>query len=397
MTQSPYVAVLQLDPPQTEGRLHITVTLHATDHVGSGANAKPLRDCTLAELQQFADELEQSFWIDHRNSTLQALLEDEKVTVAMQVDDGAGAPVLVDELLAASIILGGDKEHREDERDKPPIDAERDPDILVLEPGVVEPVTVEEITPEPPVTDGPEMPQSVADTHVEAGDAAIPQPIVTVPESAEPDVEATLVADEDEASDSAEADAAPDSPAPEIAQPETPPMRVAGTVRSSPMAQHDAADITLDETVMRAMQGHALSSMRREVAGVMLGPQPEKQPCGRYLVRVTDSIIAKHTRMSGASVTYTPESWRYINDQLAIMYPEGDAVIVGWYHTHPGFGIFLSGMDLFIHENFFTQPWHIAYVLDPVARRSGFFCWDRLQKRVKEYDLPWPDWARHSW
>jgi len=33
-----------------------------------------------------------------------------------------------------------------------------------------------------------------------------------------------------------------------------------------------------------------------------------------------------------------------------------DKKIVGWYHSHPGFGIFLSEYDLFIHRNFFTAP-----------------------------------------
>ncbi len=145
------------------------------------------------------------------------------------------------------------------------------------------------------------------------------------------------------------------------------------------------------------MQAHALSSLDREVAGVMVGRQPEKQPDGRYVVHVIDSIIAKHTVMHGASVTYTPESWRYLNDTLWERYPDESAVMVGWYHTHPGFGIFLSGMDLFIHQNFFTQMWHVAYVLDPRARTSGFFCWNRQRTKVNRYDFMWPEWAAGSW
>ena len=156
-------------------------------------------------------------------------------------------------------------------------------------------------------------------------------------------------------------------------------------------------DILANEPAFRDAQAHSLSSMDKEVAGVLIGPQPEKQPDGRYLVHIVDTIIAKHTRMHGASVTYTPESWRYINDKLAERYPNDSAVMVGWYHTHPGFGIFLSGMDLFIHQNFFTQKWHVAMVLDPQARRSGFFCWDQQMTKVEAYDFPWPKWASGSW
>ena len=34
--------------------------------------------------------------------------------------------------------------------------------------------------------------------------------------------------------------------------------------------------------------------------------------------------------------------------------------IVGWYHTHPGFGVEFSEMDLFIQQNFFGGPAQIA-------------------------------------
>jgi proteasome lid subunit RPN8/RPN11 len=174
-------------------------------------------------------------------------------------------------------------------------------------------------------------------------------------------------------------------------------VRVAGQQLPVGHSTWAAADILMDEPALRAMQAHALASLDREVAGVMIGPRPEKQPDGRYLVHVIDAIAAKHTVMHGASVTYTPESWRYLNDALHERYPDETAVMVGWYHTHPGFGIFLSGMDLFIHQNFFTQIWHVAYVLDPRARTSGFFGWDRRRTKVNRYEFPWPDWAAGAW
>ena len=55
------------------------------------------------------------------------------------------------------------------------------------------------------------------------------------------------------------------------------------------------------------------------------------------------------------------------------VYPEYD--IVGWYHTHPSFGIFLSHHDLFIHQHFFAQPLQVAYVVDPINQTRGFFQW----------------------
>ena len=189
----------------------------------------------------------------------------------------------------------------------------------------------------------------------------------------------------------------PGAPSTALPPPPEKELRIAGLRRPLGHRTRAAADILINEAAMRDAQAHALSSMDREVAGMLVGPRPEKQPDGRYIVHITDIIIARHTRMMGASVTYTPESWRYVSDKLQEAYPNEEAVIVGWYHTHPGFGIFLSGMDLFIHQNFFTQLWHVALVLDPRAARMGFFCWDRQQKEVMPYEFPWPQWAPHAW
>jgi proteasome lid subunit RPN8/RPN11 len=367
MPDTPYLAVIELTPPQTQGRLTISITLRPADQVGSGASAKPLRDCTLLELQQYADELEQSFWSEHQNETLQSLLDDETIVVDFKLADGETIVEMSEDVLLSQVVI-----------DPPSVEAA---DSAEAEETVEDEIDVDTVDVEIEEPVAPFLEETPIDE-------AIPEPIVTI-------VEPTV--DEIEAIDSAEIVPPVDVDSASVLPEVRPVGRVAGGVRSNGNALNDAVDIMFDEHPFRAMQAHAVSSMRREVAGILVGPQPEKQPNGRYVVRVTDSIIAKHTRMSGASVTYTPESWRYLNDKLAELYPDGDAVIVGWYHTHPGFGIFLSGMDLFIHENFFTQPWHIAYVLDPVARRSGFFCWDKLQKRVKEFDLEWPIWSRNSW
>ena len=232
----------------------------------------------------------------------------------------------------------------------------------------------------PAIPDEPAPPVEEIPIH-ETAKQSEPEPIITVAES-EP------VREEREADST---DQAPPSPV-HVGK-----MRVLGKRRPLGHPTRTAVDILMNESAFRDAQAHALSSLSREVAGMLIGPQPEKQPDGRYLVHITDAIIAKHTRMQGASVTYTPESWRYINDKLDEMYPDGDAVIVGWYHTHPGFGIFLSGMDLFIHQNFFTQIWHIAFVLDPIAHRTGFFCWDREKTAVNPYEFPWASWAKNSW
>ena len=73
------------------------------------------------------------------------------------------------------------------------------------------------------------------------------------------------------------------------------------------------------------------------------------------------------------NVTFTAETWQHIHDTMDRDHP--DEKILGWYHTHPGFGIFLSDMDIFICDNFFNLPWQVAFVYDPQSGEEGNFIW----------------------
>jgi len=345
-----YAALITLTLPGMNGPTSATVVLHPHDAVPA-ANGRviPLTECTLADLQAFADLLEEQVWQDYQSIRLTELLDSDDSAAAITLLGETEEPL--DNWHGYCLMLPAevdDQPQPEEMRAEPP---ETSPESLAEEPPTDDQ--------QPPAPAEADVPVSVAET----------EPVRPEPE-AEPDKE----------------------PAP------LPPgIRVAGKRRPLGHPTWTAVDILINEPAFRAAQTHALSSMNREVAGVLVGPQPEKQPDGRYIVHITDTIIARHTKMHGASVTYTPESWRYLNDKLAELYPDETAVMVGWYHTHPGFGIFLSGMDQFIHQNFFTQIWHVALVLDPVARRSGFFCWDRAKQDVRAYEFPWPLWAAGTW
>lgn len=351
----PYIAILTLTPP-TETAVAVSVTLHPTDSVEVAGTMKPLGDCTLAELQIYADQLEQDVAEVYHDITIRDLL--------IQPDFGVAVDALADDWLDHVVRVDAQVE---------PVSAEIDP--------IAEAVAASEVEDIPVVDAG-----IVVDELVSAEDEIEFVPIEELPL---PEIKIA-------AAEPIHAERVNESGVIAVKDPH-PDTRTAGILPDGNYSAQSAVAIWLDETPLRLMQGHARSSLRREVAGVMVGPRPEKQPDGRYVVHVTDMIIAKHTKMSGASVTYTPESWRYLNDKLAEMYPDGDHVMVGWYHTHPGFGIFLSNMDLFIHMNYFTQKWHIAYVLDPVGFRSGFFSWDKAQKQVISYGFPWPEWINGSW
>jgi len=52
-------------------------------------------------------------------------------------------------------------------------------------------------------------------------------------------------------------------------------------------------------------------------------------------------------------------------------------VIVGWYHSHPNMGIFLSGTDVRNMKLFHYKPYQIAIVIDPIRNDIGVFGWQK--------------------
>lgn len=131
--------------------------------------------------------------------------------------------------------------------------------------------------------------------------------------------------------------------------------------------------IFLDRRAADAIERHALSDTSVELGGILLGKECLDPSTGEAFVWITQSLEAKHYANTQASFTYTHDSWEEITRERDLRFPESD--IVGWYHTHPSFGIFLSHHDLFIHHNFFAQPLQVAYVVDPINQTRGFFQW----------------------
>jgi proteasome lid subunit RPN8/RPN11 len=130
--------------------------------------------------------------------------------------------------------------------------------------------------------------------------------------------------------------------------------------------------VFVDLDALTAMDQHAKSDTAVELGGVLLGGRYQDSR-GRPFVVISHSLRAEHYRSTQASFKFTHETWSAIARQRQRLSPE--LQIVGWYHTHPGFGVFLSGMDQFICEHFFNHRLDVAYVVDPCRGERGMFQW----------------------
>ncbi len=127
--------------------------------------------------------------------------------------------------------------------------------------------------------------------------------------------------------------------------------------------------VAIDKKPYAEIIGHGVLEPDVEVCGVLVG-RVGRDGHGEF-VHVTDVIRGQAAKQEGAAVTFTHETWNHIHREMDERF--SDRRIVGWYHTHGGFGVFLSEMDTFVHENFFPEPTHVAYVYDPLAGSEGFF------------------------
>lgn len=153
----------------------------------------------------------------------------------------------------------------------------------------------------------------------------------------------------------------------------------------------------LGEVCDEVIYPHVYGNPDREVGGVLLG----RKGAVTNFPRVDSALEALRAEEERATLTFTQETWSAIHarlEEIAAANNGEELEIVGWYHSHPGFGIFLSDHDLFIQRNFFSDPMQVALVVDPLGDREGVFIWggtegqdiEPLYEESIAYQLP-PD------
>ena len=125
------------------------------------------------------------------------------------------------------------------------------------------------------------------------------------------------------------------------------------------------------DRVFADVQAHARTDLANEVAGFLLGSTFDSPDGDRPVVVVEAALRARHVETGSAHVEFSHDTWAAFHEEREALH---DGMrILGWYHTHPDIGLFLSSYDTFIHENFFKDADRIALVLDPVHDNAAFF------------------------
>jgi 26S proteasome regulatory subunit N11 len=123
---------------------------------------------------------------------------------------------------------------------------------------------------------------------------------------------------------------------------------------------------------------HGRAGIPLEVMGIMVG-----QFIDEYTCRVVDVFVVPQTA-TGQSVEAVDEEYQVeMMDRLKLIgRPEN---LVGWYHSHPGFGCFLSGMDVEQARSYEQQlERSVSLVIDPIQSVRGNVVMDAFRCIPKE-------------
>lgn len=128
----------------------------------------------------------------------------------------------------------------------------------------------------------------------------------------------------------------------------------------------DTAEVTyISSLALLKMLKHGRAGVPMEVMGLMLGEFVDE-----YTVRVVD-VFAMPQSGTGVSVeAVDPVFQTKMLDMLKqTARPE---MVVGWYHSHPGFGCWLSGVDINTQQSFEAlNKRAVAVVVDPIQSVKG--------------------------
>jgi len=140
--------------------------------------------------------------------------------------------------------------------------------------------------------------------------------------------------------------------------------RGGGAQPDAPMVD-TAEKVRISSLALLKMLKHGRHGVPMEVMGLMLG-----QFVDEYTVNCVD-VFAMPQSGTGVSVEAVDPVFQ--TNMLEMLKQTGrPEMVVGWYHSHPGFGCWMSGVDINTQTSFEQlNPRAVAVVVDPIQSVKG--------------------------
>jgi proteasome lid subunit RPN8/RPN11 len=132
-----------------------------------------------------------------------------------------------------------------------------------------------------------------------------------------------------------------------------------------------------------------------EIGGFMMGHARKKPGHATYQVALEWFVAIEAEKQDAYQIEFGRQAW-YALTRAQDMLP--GLQTIGWFHTHPGHGLFLSEPDLRIHTNFFPKPYQLAMEIDshaPALDTAFFSQKNNGDINNRKDRIPGSDWL--SW
>lgn len=113
-----------------------------------------------------------------------------------------------------------------------------------------------------------------------------------------------------------------------------------------------------------------LTQKKIEMGGLLVGHVYSLQNENgiSYATVIKNSIPSLEFKSTTVSLNLGTDVWNSARPYLDKGY-----MVVGWYHSHPGFGAFFSSTDRDTQKHFFKEPYHVGLVMDPFRKEEKWF------------------------
>ncbi|MBS7655231.1 hypothetical protein KEJ50_01810 [Candidatus Bathyarchaeota archaeon] len=132
--------------------------------------------------------------------------------------------------------------------------------------------------------------------------------------------------------------------------------------------------LKISKNIFKKIMSEVDESLDKRVIGVLIGKMNKN-----YLI-IEDAVTGE-VKKDASTISLTPNAIAKIADEILKGKMKGN--IVGWYHTHPGYGVFMSEVDEKT-QNVLSQfyPQAVSLILDPSSKEYKFYVLND-KKRLK--------------
>ena len=157
-----------------------------------------------------------------------------------------------------------------------------------------------------------------------------------------------------------------------IPEEKLPPSRLHSSRKGVQLRHKQLFRVYIVDQTLNRIHRHIQENNRVETGGILVGhPFQNLDNVDETFIVITGAVRQDSQDRSIGHFTVGTQEIAEARVVLETDYP--GLIVVGWYHSHPGHGVFLSGQDMQIVRSIYNANWHVAMVIDPIRDHAGFF------------------------